>query len=181
MNWISRNKEWIFSGIGVAILGAIITLFSKSWTSPPPISPLPPSAVIVEESIVHVPANKYWYDTGVKVQKADWLVFVASGSWYSGISTTGPDGDGGRLFGMWRPACGECPVTDGNLGELIGKILDGPPFRIRRSATQAVNQNGNLMLAMNENTGPCKAGRAGSCYEDNKGELEVKVTVRRIK
>lgn len=29
MNWIIENKEWIFSGIGVFILGFIFTIFKK--------------------------------------------------------------------------------------------------------------------------------------------------------
>ncbi len=29
MEWIWNNKEWVFSGIGVFIIGLIITLFIK--------------------------------------------------------------------------------------------------------------------------------------------------------
>lgn len=33
MNWILENKEWIFSGIGVAIIGYLIKLFMKKRSS----------------------------------------------------------------------------------------------------------------------------------------------------
>ena len=33
LNWILNNKEWVFSGIGVSILGAIIIVFSKKGSS----------------------------------------------------------------------------------------------------------------------------------------------------
>ncbi len=143
---------------------------------------LPPSAVIVDESVVDVLATKYWGDTGIKVQRGDWIEFSASGSWWSGISKTGPDGDGGiPPFGWARPSCGQCPVPDGNLGELVGKVDDGVPFRIGRLALLSIDRSGNIILAMNETTGPCKDGRPGSCYDDNTGALKVKVTVRRIR
>lgn len=29
MNWIIENKEWIFSGIGVFILGLIVTIITR--------------------------------------------------------------------------------------------------------------------------------------------------------
>jgi hypothetical protein len=29
MNWLLHNKEWIFSGIGVFVLGLVITFFNK--------------------------------------------------------------------------------------------------------------------------------------------------------
>jgi hypothetical protein len=30
MNWLIENKEWVFSGIGVFIIGGIIAIFKKS-------------------------------------------------------------------------------------------------------------------------------------------------------
>ena len=33
MEWILENKEWIFSGIGVFIIGLIITLFTRKRKS----------------------------------------------------------------------------------------------------------------------------------------------------
>lgn len=142
----------------------------------------PTSAVIVSESLVDVWAFKYpWNDTDIEVQKGDCLEFTATRTWWSGISLTGPDGDDGIIFGLGRPDCGQCPVTDGNLGELVGKVGDGVPFRIGSSTTLDVDRDGYIMLAMNENTGKCDFVRNGSCYDDNKDALKVKVTVRRIK
>jgi hypothetical protein len=30
MNWLLSNKEWIFSGIGVFVLGIVITFFQRN-------------------------------------------------------------------------------------------------------------------------------------------------------
>jgi hypothetical protein len=179
--WAGRNLKWFELIVGLfACIAAYIALWPiiSAWFRPAEPKPtIPSSAVIVQQETVNVSATEYWHDTGITVQKGGWLELTATGSWWSGISTTGPDGAGG----LFRPACGRCPVTDGNLGELVGKIGGSPPFRIGSSTIRAVSQDGNLLLAMNENTGPCKDGRDGSCYEDNNGVLEVIVTVRRIK
>jgi len=180
---IPPNSKKIFASFGTVFLLFGIFLYilptlSTQSTKPKESKPaIPDSAVIVQQEPVNISASQYWYDTGITVQKGDWLELTAKGSWWSGIRTTGPDGAGG----LFRPACGGCPIADGNLGELIGKIDEGAPFRIGSSAIYAVNQDGNLILAMNENAGPCKEGQEGSCYEDNNGVLEVIVTVRRIK
>jgi hypothetical protein len=63
------------------------------------------------------------------------------------------------------------------MGELVGKVADGMPFRIGRCSIESATQAGNLFLAMNENTGACVGGRTGSCYEDNNGSLQVLVSV----
>lgn len=132
-------------------------------------------ALAIEEHSFSVPANEYWYDTDLQVRRGDQLDFVAKGRWWNGISQTGPEGDSGLIWNIGRPGCGQCPVVDGNLGELVAKINGTPAFRIGLSTTVHVSSDGKLMLAMNENTGPCKAGQQGSCYEDNQGALEVKV------
>lgn len=189
MKKFTKNKliGWIVAPLLVGLLVGMVHLFieynvfvpnndsSKNFTS------LPNSAVIIKQTLVQVPAKEYWHDTGIEIQKGDWLEFIATGSWWSGISMTGPEGDGGVIFGLGRPTCGECPVPDGNLGELVGKVDDGLRFRIGRSAIHVIDRDGNLFLAMNENTGSCNDGPEGSCYEDNNGALNVTVTVRRIK
>ena len=170
------NHPFVVIVVVLASLTAIIAFIRDVWQKPIVEPLIPSAAVIVEQSIVRVPANQYWHDTGIKVQKRDWLEFKASGSWWSGISMTGPEGQSS----FSRNSCGACPIPDGNLGELVGKV--GPDlFKVGKSSTQVVTQDSNLYLTMNENTGPCKDGRAGSCYEDNNGSLEVKITVWRIK
>ena len=195
-NLSPRTLVGISIGIGIGVVLAVVLIYVVG-AKPCAISigivqfdlpwckdtvALPTSAVIVGESLVDVRANEYWHDTGIKVQSGDWLQFSATGSWWSGISTTGPDGDGGiPPFGWFRPACGLCPVPNGNLGELVSKVDDGIPFRIGSSAILQIDRSGNIILAMNETTGPCIGNREGSCYDDNKGALKVKVTVQRIR
>jgi len=140
---------------------------------------IPPEAFIDQQLRVGVPADQYWYDTGITVERGDWLQLRAKGKWWNGISRTGPKGDGG-IIGIGRPPCDECPVVDGNLGELVGKVDDEFPFRIGSSIIEVATKDGNLFLAMNDSTGSCDGGGAGSCYNDNKGFLQVTVTVWRI-
>jgi hypothetical protein len=127
---------------------------------------------------VQVRAQDLWRLTDVHVNKGDWVDFVARGSWWSGISSTGPDGDNG-LFGLMRPSCSACPVSDGNLGQLVGKVGSYPPFGIGARKTEFVRAGGIISLAMNDNLGPCAPGNPGSCYSDNEGTMEVKITVWR--
>lgn len=182
---IKLDKKWIVE-FAVAILGciaayvALVPVIRDLVKPPPPSSQISELAVLVNESSVRVPANQYWYDTHLQVLKGDWLAFAAGGSWWNGLSMTGPEGDGGFL-GWSRPECGECPIAEGNLGHLIGKVDAGPPFSIGRSSVRLLNTSGSLFLAMNENKGRCKDNREGSCYDDNNGALEVKVTTRRVK
>ena len=165
----------------LAGIGTSIRAFVSSDRSPGPLGAgeIPDAAVMVAESVVHVPANEYWYDSGISVEKNDWLALEAEGTWWSGIASTDASGAQG-LFGFGRPACGACPIPEGNLGELVGRVGDGPAFRIGRSSVHAVDRSGTLVLAMNENTRPCREGEPGSCYDDNNGSLHVRVTVRRI-
>lgn len=124
---------------------------------------------VVTDVRVSVPANQYWYNTGIKVKKGDKLEITAEGTWWNGTDETGPDG--------YHGSCGQCPVVDGNLGELIGRIGNGMPFRIGSFAEIIVTEDGILWLAMNENTGSCEDGKEGSCYKDNNGLLQVEVVV----
>ena len=130
---------------------------------------------------IQVPANVYWYNTNIEVKKYDKLKINASGKWFSGIGVngTGPDGEGG-FFGIGKSACGECPIVQGNLGELIGKI-NNIVFRIGKLINYEVSQDGILMLSMNENTGLCDKKTIGSCYNDNIGSLDVEIEIKRVK
>ena len=120
------------------IVGIVLLLIEYNWFVPSSNSAnkelsIPEVAVFVHESIVKVPANEYWHDCQIEVKKGDWVRFVATGSWWSGISKTGPDGD--RKLNS--NACGACPVPDGYLGELVGKVGSGYPFRIGEKLTKS--------------------------------------------
>jgi len=142
---------------------------------------LPEAATFVSQEQVPVDATSYWVRSGVNPRKADWLTIRAEGQWSSGISQTGPNGDSG-FWGLFSPACGECPVPSGYLGELIGRVGGGPPFRVGAQRTMVVSQDGELLLAMNENTGRCEPRKEeGSCYDDNTGTIRVRISVYRVK
>lgn len=138
----------------------------------------PPQPPLAAEYARKVSGDDYWRETDVIVEKGDWLEFKATGRWWSGISNTGPDGDGG-LFGLGRPSSSQCPVVDANLGALVGKVEGDAPFRIGSQHQVIATKSGQLYLAMNDNTGSLEGGGPGSCYADNKGVISVVVTVRR--
>ena len=165
----------IFEGIIITVVGGIILFFIINGCERSD-QTCPESAAIVDRIFVTVDAKVYWNDTGIQLQKGDCLEFTATGNWWNGISTTEPDGDGG----VGSPECLGCPITDANLGELIGRIGNSAPFRIGGTAIHTINQEGVLLLAMNENMGYCVDEREGSCYDDNNGIVDVKITVYRI-
>lgn len=170
--------------IGVVIIVSAVLVLIASFVIRDPnlrLNPsIPEEAIIVDQDLVSVPANQYWFNTDVEIEKGDYVELEAKGQWYSGISSTGPKGDRGILALLGRRQCGQCPVVGGNLGELVGKVGDEFPFRIGNSAIIVATKDDNLWLTMNENAGFCKDSREGSCYDDNNGSLQVRVTIWRI-
>lgn len=181
--WASRTLPCL--GFVVAVIACI-----AAWISIPILQPiiqavLPKStpapgctdpARIVKYPTIEVSAKELWHDTGLSVENGDCIEFSSTGIWCNGISCTGPDGDGG-WFIFRGPLCGECPAPEGNLGELVGTIGKGFPFRIGSSSTQKIRERGNLLFAMNDNAGSCEGGPPGSCYPKNSGKLNVDITV----
>jgi len=126
---------------------------------------------------VTVSATELWHRTNINVTSGEIVNFEAEGSWWNGISRTGPEGDNGLWGHFAKPSCNACPVPNGNLGQLVAKIGSSPPLAVGHRATHYVQQEGEIALAMNENLGACRAGIPGSCYQDNTGQLEVRITV----
>jgi hypothetical protein len=180
---LSRRDGGLDALVAVVIASAILLLLVSFVIRDPDLKrnpSKPDKAVIVEQSQVSVPANCYWLNTDVKVEKGDYLELKAKGKWYSGISTTGPKGDRGIKALLGLRGCGQCPVVFGNLGELVGRVGNDFPFRIGNSAVVVATKDADLWLAMNDSTGSCGSGPPGSCYDDNHGWLQVTVTVWRI-
>ena len=173
------HLDIIISGALIIICISLLIARGETHQTSQPHPPIPPFATMVGQYPVDVLANKYWRDTGINVKHGDWLEFTAEGKWWSGISRTGPQGDGG-ILGLSRPGSGQCPVPEGNLGELIGKVRGQTPFRVGRVAVRNVTKSGNLLLAMNDNASPGPNNKKGSFYDDNSGSLQVRVTVWRI-
>jgi hypothetical protein len=147
--------------IAVVIVATVLVLFASFVVRDPSLklSPsIPYEATVVKQCLVSVPADQYWFNTGIEVQRGDHVELKARGHWYSGISMTGPKGDRGikALLGLRR--CGQCPVVGGNLGELVGKVGGNFPFRVGSSAVGVATRDGSLWLTMNDSTGSCKGG-----------------------
>lgn len=144
-------------------------------------SRVPAAATVTRQILLRVPANVLWCTTSLQVTHGDWLQVTAQGAWYSGIAPTGPEGMIGQDdTGAAASPCGGCPLVDGNLGELVGRIgANADLFRIGPSAVIAARAEGELSLSMNDTLGECFSGRPGSCYDDNSGSMEVTVIVWR--
>ncbi len=99
----------------VVIVAAILVLVASFVVRDPSLKrnpSVPYEAAIFNQRLISVPADQYWFNTGVEVQKGDYVELEARGRWYSGISITGPKGDRGinALLGLRR--CGQCPVVE---------------------------------------------------------------------
>lgn len=116
----------------------------------------------------------------IHVNHGDTILFSASGTWNVGSGSIGPDGQ--------DDLC-QCTVSEksgsgfrGPLGALIGRIgALGTPFFIGSQKTITVFENGILFLSSNDNLRPCDKASIGSCYEDNRGIMEVCVEVKASK
>ena len=173
--------KWLARIAASVIAGVLVWQITKPWSisSTEPLD-VPKTASLVSQDKVSLRADVYWAPSGVAVKKGDWITIAAEGQWWSGINNTDPAGDNG-VFGFFRPACGACPVPGARLGELVGRIGNGPPFRIGMHSTRVCEREGGLRFAMNDNIGPCKLKGEGSCYDDNNGDITINVSLYRIK
>lgn len=115
--------------------------------------------------------------SNIEVKKGDTLSLTASGTWNLGLGPMGPDGK--------EDWC-ECTISEpsgdgfrGPLGAVIGRIgIQGTPFLIGSQHKVIADGDGILYLSSNENMGPCNNVDRGSCYEDNKGTMEVCIEIQ---
>lgn len=107
--------------------------------------------------------------TGIQIQRGADVGFFASGQWDMGLGLSGPDGLGS--------SCSACTVH-APVGALIGRIgRGGSPFLIGSRTTILATESGTLFLGSNDNLGNC-GGDPGSCYDDNRGSMQVCVEIR---
>lgn len=126
-----------------------------------------------------VSASAYpFQSTGISVTAGDRLEFSASGTWYCGQGWTGPDGNSD----IKEP---NSPVPGAGLCALVGMISDTPTptkrccFFVGSTNQITATQSGMLYLGSNDNLGPCDGLNPGSCYNDNRGDVSVWITVWR--
>lgn len=141
-----------------------------------------PALECTNGSLVKVPAKPQdWIadvltPTAIQVEDGNTISFSAFGTWDVGLGPTGPDGQ--------HDWC-ECTVSErsgagfrGPVGALIGRIGgQGEPFLIGSKKTITAVGSGTLFLGSNDNLGPCDKVSRGSCYDDNRGNMEVCVEV----
>lgn len=125
------------------------------------LAPLPP----VEEQ-VEVEARVLWQDTGIEVRVGNTVkIQYVSGEWTIWIGAD-PLTDGMGQFGR-EETCRLMPES--NLGGLIGRVGDHPPFFVGNSTEFYSDYNGTLQLSIND----CPQ------FGDNAGSLIVSVTIER--
>lgn len=188
------GMPWPDRGVGerVAVIALVSTLVVATVVALVAFSSQPPSpggtASCSGRTVIHIPDDaqvasrtsvkvdaEHGLKTDVAVQAGDFMELTATGSWFNGVSGTDADGDCTR----GAQACGQCPVPEGNLGELIG-VLSEPTqqsrFRVGTHNIVTADRNGRLEFAMNDNLGDC-GGQ--SCYRGNNGTLTVQIVVWR--
>jgi hypothetical protein len=125
------------------------------------LAPLP--AVSVQ---VVIQSEAPWQDTGFLVRKGDRLqIKYLSGEWSIWVGAD-PMTDGNGQTG--RPE--DCRLMpEANLGGLIGRVGENPPFFIGNEADLFSEYTGNLQLSMNDCTP----------FESNGGALTVEIIIER--
>ena len=134
-------------------------------------------------SLVTIPSkpddwhSEIFTPTNIEVKKGDILSFTASGTWNLGLGPVGSDG---------KDDWCECTISEpsgegfrGPVGALIGRIGNqGSPFLIGAQNIVTADADGILYLGSNENMGPCNNVDRGSCYEDNRGTMNVCIEIK---
>lgn len=114
-----------------------------------------------------VAARASWQRTGITVVARQRLSLrVIEGQWTINAEGLEPfTGPGGQLGN--RPEWTVLPTAD--LGALIGRIDDGPPFAIGAGPTFVVPASGELQLRQNDDT-------CDTCFLDNDGQLVIEIS-----
>jgi hypothetical protein len=125
------------------------------------LAPLPPVDVQI-----NVQADVLWQDTGFPIRRGDRIqIKYLSGEWSIWVGAD-PMTDGNGQTG--RPE--DCRLMpEENLGGLIGRVGENPPFFIGNEADLFSEYNGNLQLSMNDCTP----------FESNGGFLTVALIIER--
>ena len=115
---------------------------------------------------LEVQADVMWQETGIQVRLGDLVkIRYISGEWTIWIDAD-PLTDGNGQYGR-EETCRIMP--DANLGGLIGKVEDNPPFFIGNGADVYSDYNGTLQLSIND----CPQ------FGNNAGALTVSVVIDR--
>ena len=125
------------------------------------LAPLPPVDVQLD-----IQADAPWQDTGLQIRRGNRVqIIYISGEWSIWVGAD-PMTDGNGQTN--RPE--DCRLMpESNLGGLIGRIGENPPFFVGNEADLFSEYNGTLQLSMNDCTP----------FESNGGALTVQVVIER--
>lgn len=123
-----------------------------------------------QEVRVTVLASKFWNAVPLDFAPGDTVsVVYDSGTWNINDSNSAQIATDANGYGMSKQAYNLLP--DALTSALIGSFLNGRPFTIGNSRTFRATEE-RLMLGIND-------GNCGSCYGDNTGSIDVRVSVQR--
>lgn len=167
--------------------GVIIPTIKTQPTTIPTdqkLSDNPPSTTLRPISF-SISANQTWQDTGIRLNDGDTIsIRYLSGGWdwtrdYPDFDATGdpdPQNTCERISHLVAPGAkpGICPIPDGQIGALVGKIADNDPFLVTNVLNYTVPQNigtdQTLYLMIND---------VFNGLRDNDGEIRVTIIVSR--
>jgi len=118
------------------------------------------------QNAVTVSASRDWMDTGIVLQAGDVLDITASGQIFyaSGRTAAAP-----AAGAAGRRATAAAPMPDVEIGALVGRIADGPVFKVGDAlAGYRAPADGRLFLRVNDDV-----------LTDNRGEFRAVIAVTR--
>ena len=123
-----------------------------------------------QEVRVTVLASKFWNAVPLDFAPGDTVsVVYDSGTWNINDSNSADIATDANGYGMIKQPYNLLP--DAPTSALIGSFLNGRPFAIGNARTFRATEE-RLMLGIND-------GNCGSCYGDNTGSIDVRVSVQR--
>ena len=138
-------------------------------TKKPTIRPtaVPPTAGLTTGTFsFNVPANFGWVNTGLKITAGQTVAIAASGivNTWGGTEMSNSDANGQPPSICDHP---QCAMLNMNYGTLVGRLDNGPRFRIGVSSEFVASTTGQLYLAVNDWE-----------YSDNIGSYSITVAIR---
>ncbi len=179
LGWFLGQQGWSVSKInppGIELVPPTTTSQTIQPSQPVPTAQIIPASLpptltpltwAIETSFT-VQANQPWQNTGVEINRGDFLEIVyVSGQWTGRSSSPGFSGPD---FGQSQENTDECYPIRGEGSSLIGKIGNGQPFKVGYQYVGNPADTGVLFLRMND---------CDKFLFDNAGSITVTIRIRR--
>jgi hypothetical protein len=134
----------------------------------PQVVPTPtlPPARVWQTFIIEVPAGAHWFDTGLEIEKGQYVAILATDNLKTwGRRKKSDSGSAGPATFFCDHS--RCHLPPAYYGQLIGRFASGTPFRIYTDFDFTAPVDGTLFLSFNTWS-----------IEDNFGEFAVTVMVK---